>query len=168
MAYGHNRYAAFNHNILHRAFASQHFPRAPTLWRQLLPAFMVFNIVNSVNISNLSWWANTICIYNLINKAYYNLIEGNKYSILFYSTLCSISNGTEILVTCGIPYANTYGIPRNSAEFRQILLQKIPRNSAEFRGIPYVFQKIPYSVGSQKRTSVDTLVWVSVCYFTAS
>ncbi len=28
---GHNRYAAFNHNILHRALASQHFPRAPTL-----------------------------------------------------------------------------------------------------------------------------------------
>ena len=27
---------------------------------------------------------------------YYNLIEGNKYSILFYSTLCSISNGTLI------------------------------------------------------------------------
>ncbi len=36
-------------------------------------------------------------------------------------------------------------------------MQKIPRNSAEFRGIPYVFKKIPYSVGSQKRTSVDTL-----------
>jgi hypothetical protein len=27
---------------------------------------------------------------------YYNLIEGNKYSILFYSTLCSISKGTLI------------------------------------------------------------------------
>ena len=40
-------------------------------------------------------------------------------------------------------------------EFRQILLQKIPRNSAEFRGIPYVFQKIPDSIGSQKRTSVE-------------
>jgi hypothetical protein len=47
---------------------------------------------------------------------------------------------------------------RNSPEFRAFLLQKIPRNSAEFRGIPYVFQKIPYSVGSKKRTSVDTLV----------
>ncbi len=39
---------------------------------------------------------------------------------------------------------------------------KYVRNSAEFyckkyRGIPYVFPKIPYSVGSQKRTSVDTL-----------
>jgi hypothetical protein len=32
------------------------------------------------------------------------------------------------------------------------------KNTAEFRGIPYFFQKIPYSVGSQKRTSVDTLV----------
>jgi hypothetical protein len=52
---------------------------------------------------------------------------------------------------------------RNSAEFRDILLQKIPRNSAEFRGIPYVFQKIPYSVGSQKRTSVDTLVLSLQC-----
>jgi hypothetical protein len=61
------------------------------------------------------------------------------------------------LVTCGIPYANTYGIPRNFSEFREILLQNIPRNSSKFRGIPYVFQKIPYSVGSQKRTSVDTL-----------
>ncbi len=49
------------------------------------------------------------------------------------------------------------GIPgiftaKNTAEIRGI-----PRKSAEFRGIPYVFQKIPYSVGSQKRTSVDTL-----------
>ncbi len=61
------------------------------------------------------------------------------------------------LLTCGIPYANTDGIPGNSAEFWAFLPQKIPRNSAEFRGIPYVFQKIPYFVGSQKRTSVDTL-----------
>ncbi len=61
------------------------------------------------------------------------------------------------LVTCGIPSANTSGIPRNSAKFRVVFTAKIPRNSAEFRGIPYVFQKIPYSVGSQKRTSVDTL-----------
>jgi hypothetical protein len=46
---------------------------------------------------------------------------------------------------------------------------KYIRNSAEFREIPgsftakipYVFQKIPYSVGSQKRTSVDTLVGAS-------
>ncbi len=37
------------------------------------------------------------------------------------------------LVTCGIPYANTYGISGNSAEFRAFLLQKIPRNFAEFR-----------------------------------
>ncbi len=47
------------------------------------------------------------------------------------------------------------GIPRNSGQF---YCKKIPRNSAEFRGIPSVFQKIPYSVGSQKRTSVDTLI----------
>ncbi len=45
---------------------------------------------------------------------------------------------------------------RNSTEFRGIP-GNLPRNSAEFRGIPYVFQKIPYSVGSQKRTFVDTL-----------
>jgi hypothetical protein len=31
------------------------------------------------------------------------------------------------------------------------------KNTAEFRGIPYVFQKIPYSAGSKKYTSVDTL-----------
>ncbi len=61
------------------------------------------------------------------------------------------------IVTCGIPYANTYGIPRNSAKFRVNFIVKIPRNSAEFRGIPYVFQKIPYSAGSKKSTSVDTL-----------
>jgi len=52
------------------------------------------------------------------------------------------------LVICGIPYANTYGIPWNSGQFY----------CKKYRGIPYVFQKIPYSVGSQKRTSVDTLV----------
>ncbi len=51
------------------------------------------------------------------------------------------------------------------AEFRMQIhteFRGIPRNSGQFyckkyRGIPYVFQKIPYSVGSQKRTSVDTL-----------
>jgi hypothetical protein len=47
------------------------------------------------------------------------------------------------------------------SEFRMQI--HTPRNSGQFyckkyRGIPYVFQKIPYSVGSQKRTSVDTLV----------
>jgi hypothetical protein len=52
------------------------------------------------------------------------------------------------LVACGIPYANTYGIPVNFTA----------KNTAEFRGIQFVFQKIPYSVGSQKRTSLDTLV----------
>jgi hypothetical protein len=51
-------------------------------------------------------------------------------------------------VTCGIPNANTYGIPRNSGQFY----------SKKYRGILYVFQKIPYSVGSQKPTSVDTLL----------
>ncbi len=43
-------------------------------------------------------------------------------------------------------------------EFRGILGIFTAKNTAEFRGIPFVFQKIPYSVGSQKRTSVDTLV----------
>jgi hypothetical protein len=47
---------------------------------------------------------------------------------------------------------------RNSAEFREKSTIKIPRNSAKFRGIPCVFQKIPYSAGSEKSTSVDTLV----------
>jgi hypothetical protein len=47
---------------------------------------------------------------------------------------------------------------RNSAEFRGIPVIFTAKNTAEFRGIPYFFQKIPYSIGSQKRTSVDTLV----------
>ncbi len=42
-------------------------------------------------------------------------------------------------------------------EFRGIPGDFTAKNTAEFRGIPYVFEKIPYSVGSQKRTSVDTL-----------
>ena len=46
---------------------------------------------------------------------------------------------------------------RNSAKFREIPANFNAKNTAKFRGIPYVFQKIPYSVGSQKRTSVDTL-----------
>ena len=62
------------------------------------------------------------------------------------------------LFNWGIPYANTYGIPRNSAEFREKFTIKIPRNSAKFGGIPCVFQKIPYSAGSEKSTSVDTLI----------
>ncbi len=43
-------------------------------------------------------------------------------------------------------------------EFRENFTVKIPRNSAEFRGIPYVFQKIPYSAGRKISTSVDTLL----------
>ncbi len=66
------------------------------------------------------------------------------------------------LVTWGIPYANTYGIPRNSAEFREKSTIKIPRNSAKFRGIPCVFQKIPCSAGSENSTSVDTLGGMSL------
>ncbi len=50
------------------------------------------------------------------------------------------------------------GIPGNSGEFRVNFTLKIPRNSAKFRGIPYVFQKIPYSAESKKCNSVDTLV----------
>jgi hypothetical protein len=42
-------------------------------------------------------------------------------------------------------------------EFRGIPGIFTAKNTAEFRGILYVFQKIP-SVGSQKRTSVDTLI----------
>ncbi len=53
-----------------------------------------------------------------------------------YYLLCFLEFGIwnlDNLVTCGIPYANTSGIPRKSAKFRVVLLQKIPRNSAEFR-----------------------------------
>jgi hypothetical protein len=42
-------------------------------------------------------------------------------------------------------------------EFREIPANFTAKNTAKFRGIPYIFQKIPYSVGSQRRTSVDTL-----------
>ncbi len=45
-----------------------------------------------------------------------------------------------------------HGIPRN---FRV----KYPRNSAKFRGIPCIAPKIPYSAGSKKTTSVDTLAF---------
>ncbi len=62
------------------------------------------------------------------------------------------------LITCRIPYANIYGIPRYSAESREKGTVKIPRNFAEFRGIPYDVPKIPYSAGSKKNTSVDTLL----------
>jgi hypothetical protein len=50
---------------------------------------------------------------------------------------------------------NSHGIP---TEFRGIPANFTAKNTAEFRGIPYIFEKIPYSVGSQKRTSVDTLL----------
>jgi hypothetical protein len=48
-------------------------------------------------------------------------------------------------------------------EFRGIPGDFTAKNTAEFRGIPYVFEKIPYSVGSQKRTSVDTLILGPLC-----
>ena len=37
------------------------------------------------------------------------------------------------LLTCGIPYANTDGIPRNSGHFYCKKYRGIPRNFAEFR-----------------------------------
>jgi hypothetical protein len=43
-------------------------------------------------------------------------------------------------------------------EFREIPGKFYCKKTAEFRGIPYVFQKIPYSAGSKKSTFVDTLV----------
>jgi hypothetical protein len=46
---------------------------------------------------------------------------------------------------------------RNSAKFRGIPAKFYCKNTAKFRGIPCVFQKIPYSAGSKKSTSVDTL-----------
>ena len=73
-------------------------------------------------------------------------IQYNLFNIVLFFVQEEILN-LDHLVTCGIPYANTYGIPGNFTA----------KNTAKFRGIPYVFPKILYSVGSQKRTSVDTL-----------
>ncbi len=67
--------------------------------------------------------------------------------LLFFWNLESGVWIISYLRNSGIPYANTYGIPANFTA----------KNTAKFRGIPYIFQKIPYCVGSQKRTSVDTL-----------
>jgi hypothetical protein len=49
----------------------------------------------------------------------------------FVSAVLGICN-LDHLVTCGIPYANKYGIPPNSAEFREKFTVKIPRNSVCF------------------------------------
>ncbi len=67
----------------------------------------------------------------------------NFFYFFFQGGICNLDH----LVTCVISYANTHGIPRNSGDFY----------CKKYRGISYFFQKIPYSVGSQKRTSVDTL-----------
>jgi hypothetical protein len=83
----------------------------------------------------------------------HNNLFNNFFLIL--GGIWNLESGSFVI--WGIPYANTYGIPRNSAEFREKSTIKIPRNSAKFRGIPCVFQKIPYSAGSEKSTSVDTL-----------
>ncbi len=45
----------------------------------------------------------------------------------------SETTGKDHLVTCGIPYANTYEIPLNSGKFYCKKYRGIPRNSAEFR-----------------------------------
>ncbi len=81
-----------------------------------------------------------------IPTVHYVLPVLDKYLLLYFLEF-NIWN-LDHLVTCGIPYANTYGIPANFTA----------KNTAKFREIPYVFQKIPFSVGSQNRTSVDTLV----------
>ncbi len=94
-------------------------------------------------------------LYILWGKLYkYTYLYTQRRNIQYKKGIWNLDH----LLTWGIPYANTYGIPRNSAEFREKTTIKIPRNSAKFRGIPCVFQKIPYSAGSEKSTSVDTLM----------
>jgi hypothetical protein len=51
--------------------------------------------------------------------------------LLLYSLEFGIWN-LDHLVTCGIPYANTYGIPRNSGQFYCKKYRGIPRNSVSF------------------------------------
>jgi hypothetical protein len=104
----------------------------------LLPTvFFVIFWFRMYNVHTYGTWQ-VFCIENWITVQYVQkilfFIQGEIWNL-------------DHLVTCGIPYANTYGIPGNLTA----------KNTAEFRGIPYVFQQILYSVGSQKRTSVDTL-----------
>ena len=111
--------------------------------------FTVFYVIfgfRMYNVNTYGTWQ-VFCIEN------WNTVQYVQHFLFFIQG--EIWN-LDHLVICGIPYANTYGI----------LLQKIPRNSAKFRGIPYVFQKIPYSVGSQKRTSLDTLGSSSLWQYT--
>ena len=125
-----------------------------------LPGF--FSRTNSLCLEDFLCYRKSLYVHTARNFSLSGLVSGLVAQI-WANFLFFIQGGIwnlDHLLTCGIPYANKDGIPGNSAEFRAFLLQKIPRNSAEFRGIPYVFQKIPYSVGSQKRTSVDTLLVV--------
>jgi hypothetical protein len=78
------------------------------------------------------------CIFEIF-LVHYVLPVLDRYLLLYFLEF-GIWN-LDHLVTCGIPYANTYRIPRNSAELRQILLLKIPRNSAEFAEFRMFFKK---------------------------
>ena len=89
----------FKKNILHRAFASQHFPRAPILWRQALTRLHGFK--------HCKLWY------------YFNFWEFGIWNL-------------DHLVTCGIPYANTYGIPANFTAKNTAKFCGIPRNSVYF------------------------------------
>ncbi len=67
----------------------------------------------------------TILLVNFLNT-----VQFVQHFLFFIQReICNLDH----LVTCGIPYANTYGIPRNSGIFYCKKYHEIPRNFAEFR-----------------------------------
>ncbi len=76
-----------------------------------------------------------------------------KWSTIFFYSRGNLESGSFRYLR-----NSAYKYIRNSPEFLGIPGKFCCKNTAEFRGIPYVFQKIPYSAGSKKSTSVDTLL----------
>ncbi len=81
-------------------------------------------------------------LYILWGKLYkYTYLYTQRRNIQYKKGIWNLDH----LVTWGIPYANKY--------FRGISGKIYYKTT----GIPCIFQKIPYSPGSEKSTSVDTL-----------
>jgi hypothetical protein len=84
----------------------------------------------------------------------YNMLKKNFF--FFQGEIWNLDH----LVTCGIPYANTYGIPRNSGQFYCKKDRGIPRNFAEFR---MFFKK--FRIPSEVKNPLPWTPYMSHCAF---
>ncbi len=67
--------------------------------------------------------------------------------------ICTVRGGP-----CSLPFRTVGTVPPALARSCELLAILTAAAAAKFRGIPCISSKIPSSAGSQKTTSVDTLM----------